>query len=160
MSQIEVVQFGVAPKMPEISRRGFIGGVVALGASLGLGSVEALAAETPVNTFRMHRLSHLPDFSLQEAIYLEEWRRYVKMSPGVNAMLVTDPLVVGRDPKGFLSHYEKPTQHDIDLIATVIQWLGTSCGNAFLYSTEKRCQQEMQERHDPEYKSPLISVMR
>jgi hypothetical protein len=77
---------------------------------------------------------------LAERIYAEEWAKKNTRSSWINHGCTALELIL--TPAGKLPR--PVSQRDATIAATVIQWLGTNCGHAFLQETEQRIEDERQ----------------
>lgn len=85
-------------------------------------------------TFHEARLQHSPS----ERIYLEHWRALNKRSPGVNHGFTYIEHILC--PAGL---WPGPvSRRDAAVAASVVQWLGTNCGMAFLMEAERAVNQQ------------------
>lgn len=82
-----------------------------------------------------------------EAIFLEQWQKLQQRSPHVNGGIGTLEAVLTptrQTDTNVLSWAFRPgyvpivTQRDAEVAATVVQWLGTNCGGAFLAECERQ----------------------
>lgn len=99
---------------------------------------EDKAARTPRERF--HRCIHVN----WEAVFAEEWEETCQPRPGVNFGWGTlqDLMVRQREGDGLLFRGRVPfwiTKRERVIVATVVQWLGTACGFAFLQKCLRRC---------------------
>lgn len=88
-----------------------------------------------------------------ERIYAEMWQKQQERSPGLNdgfglLELILSPLRQDNH-SGFLGHrpyrmVPPVSQRDAQVAATVIQWLGTSCGGSFIRQAERAIEQARQ----------------
>lgn len=84
-----------------------------------------------------------------ERIYFERWCRENERQPGINGGLsLMDHLTIPEDPDGKIG--DRPvgfSERDMMIATTVIQWLGTSCGQGFLIEAEREIK-EVREGRD------------
>lgn len=74
------------------------------------------------------------DWVNRERVFLRHWRKENKRVSGTNGGCGVLELILSEDPNG---HAVDLTQRDATVAATVIQWLGTNCGYAFLHEVER-----------------------
>jgi hypothetical protein len=89
---------------------------------------------------RFHRCVHVN----WEAVFAEEWEETCQPRPGVNFGWGTlqDLMVRQREGDGLFLRGRVPfwiTKRERIIVATVVQWLGTACGFAFLQKCLRRC---------------------
>ena len=103
-------------------------------------------------TLNPERLSHAP-----EEIFFRRWVEKQKAEAGVNGgwgllELLLSPTRIRRDNFIFDTHrpfYVPPiTKRDAEVAATVVQWLGTSCGRCFIEECEREIVKSGKDRHD------------
>ena len=104
--------------------------------------------------------------NLAERIFVDLWRKQQERSPGLNGGYGTLELILqpeaerakaARSMFGGLSqgHVPHVSQRDATVAATVIQWLGTSCGGSFIRDAENRIKQEQAVRQEFSAHYPL-----
>lgn len=85
--------------------------------------------------------------NIAEHLFLKRWIALQKREPGLNhgwglLEMILMPTRFCRDEVRYVGDpppYVPPvSQRDAEVAATVIQWLGTSCGGGFLWETEKQ----------------------
>jgi hypothetical protein len=76
-------------------------------------------------TYHPHRLDD--PINIREKMFYEEWR---KIASNTLAYLLSDEINV--------PDYENLSQRDLEVAATLIQWLGSNCGQAFLRETQAK----------------------
>jgi hypothetical protein len=88
-----------------------------------------------------------------EKIFLQEWQKENKLRPGIDfgyGLLQDLFMIENRDEIGLtntIQHlYIEP--RDRYIVATVIQWLGTNCGRAFLEKCIEKCGYEIIKKSD------------
>jgi hypothetical protein len=86
-------------------------------------------------SYHMHRLEH----GVDERVYLEEWRRQNARQPGINRGFTYIEHILC--PQGQRCP-DSVSQRDAFVAASVIQWLGTNCGSAFIHECERRIKKE------------------
>jgi hypothetical protein len=104
--------------------------------------------DPPMDTLQPERLVSLP-----ERIFVEEWRRENTRHNG--------PLSGGRTLEHILSHekthhplagpqpkLDYVTLRDAQVATSVIQWLGTNCGQSFLWVVNQRINKEREENRE------------
>lgn len=82
-----------------------------------------------------------PTYVNAERLFREHWREENKRRPGVNCGLGSLELLLN-PVLGHEVQCPEITQRDATVAATVIQWLGTSCGNGFLDAVEQEYRKE------------------
>ncbi len=95
-----------------------------------------------------------------EAIYLQHWRKQQETSPHVNngvgtleAILTPTRQTQGDGARMWIgSAYYHPmvSQRDAEVAASVVQWLGTNCGGAFVFECERMVKAAREAVHDYE----------
>lgn len=93
--------------------------------------------------------------SASEAIYLSHWQKQQERKTGWNngyglLELLLSPTRQDREqPWSVFGRKYVPhvSQRDAEVAATVIQWLGTSCGRGFIYECEQQCETAGHARH-------------
>lgn len=79
---------------------------------------------------------------LPEAIVMELWREYQEKSPARNVGISTLEAILSEKPPTFLSPFsgkvDEITDRDIQVAASVIQWLGTHIGLGFMREADRR----------------------
>jgi len=87
-----------------------------------------------------------------ERIFLEMWQEECERKPGINGGrgILEILLTPEKYDNGYTS--TRISQRDAKVAASVIQWLGTSCGMGFLIETEKKIQREEAKYHIDFYK--------
>ncbi len=86
-------------------------------------------------TYDSHRLSD--PIYIKEKIFYEEW---VKGASRTLAFLLSDEINV--------ADYENLSQRDLEVAATLIQWLGSNCGQVFLRETQEKADKAWREIND------------
>lgn len=86
-----------------------------------------------------------------ERIYAEHWKRQNTRSPGLNGgYTLLEHLLCPRerpagesfkDPMTGREIPERVSERDAAVAASVVQWLGTNCGQAFIITAEKEIEQ-------------------
>lgn len=73
-----------------------------------------------------------------EAVFRDHWRKENDRQPGLNSGFGTLELLLNPEiNEGFGSGRVSPiTQRDCTVAATLVQWLGTNCGQAFICEVE------------------------
>lgn len=100
--------------------------------------------EPPHEGFHPKRLTH--EHGDAERIYATEWKRENERSPGINGgytaieHILHPESEMERDAsRGFGQlHPARVTFRDAAVAASVIQWLGTNCGRAFVETCERK----------------------
>lgn len=90
-----------------------------------------------------------------ERIFVEQFRKECVAEPGVNGgwgllelILVPDSTPISGF--GHPQHVPHVSQRDAHVAASVIQWLGTSCGRAFIHTCERKIDAERQGMNEVE----------
>lgn len=89
------------------------------------------------------RLNRMPEF-----VYAKRWKKLNERSPGVNRGFTALEWILARDCKPENRRFNEfafggwqipgvVTQRDAAVAASVIQWLGTNCGQGFLLGAEQ-----------------------
>jgi hypothetical protein len=94
--------------------------------------------------------SHRRSTSVAEDVFAEMWEKKNERKGGINFGLGYLELLLNDPPSsmGIVEDRKKPrpwrdiSQRDAMVAATVIQWLGTNCGGAFL----DECEREIEKR--------------
>lgn len=76
-----------------------------------------------------------------ERVFFERWVHENRRSPGLNGGCGALELIMSSDPN---NHRAPISQRDMDVATAVVQWLGTNCGNAFIWE----CNAEIARRHE------------
>ena len=90
-----------------------------------------------------HRLEH----GLRELVYLDIWRQLNKRSPGLNSGITYLEHILA--PSDTASRYA--TQREAYVAASLVQWLGTNCGQSFLFECERRCKKVLTEKRTKDH---------
>ncbi len=95
---------------------------------------DALARPNPLHeSLQPDRLNRMP-----ERIYAEEWKKHNERKPWLNSGCTYLEWILC--PSG--ERFPPPvSERDAQVAASVIQWLGTNCGLAFVQKCEKQCKQ-------------------
>lgn len=86
--------------------------------------------------------------SIDERVYVREWRQRNQREPGLNGGYGTLELLLAKhyrkDPvcNRSLPIVEHVSQRDMEVATTIIQWLGTNCGSAFVADCERNIAEE------------------
>ena len=85
--------------------------------------------------------------NLEERVYVEEWRKENVRHPGINGGYGTLELLLVKQYRKDLIARHRPvvlhvTQRDMEVAASIVQWLGTNCGLGFLQRCEERIKKE------------------
>lgn len=75
-----------------------------------------------------------PEWTNRERIFLKHWRKDNKGTPGINGGFGILELILSNDINGTPADI---SQRDAQVAATVVQWLGTNCGYAFLHDVNR-----------------------
>jgi hypothetical protein len=80
----------------------------------------------------------------REKAFYEHWRHENEIRPGINSGhgILQDLFIETDEPLKLLSRRHKVreiTKQDRELVATVIQWLGSNCGMSFLMDALRDC---------------------
>lgn len=110
------------------------------------------------------RIRHLPGFNEvrrsrldvsgwtnMERVFLRHWREENKRKPGLNGGNGLLELLLSEVPN---SGGVDICQRDATVAATVIQWLGTNCGQGFLHGVRKEYEEIDKKRNARNYKLP------
>lgn len=84
-----------------------------------------------------HRITENP----REAAFAEQWQKDNFPRAGVNYGhgALQDMFITEGEPFRTRTIVEEITNRDRRIVATVIQWLGTNCGMAFLSASLEKC---------------------
>jgi hypothetical protein len=80
-----------------------------------------------------------------ERLYVERFRAECESKPGVNGGFGLLELILQPEGSKTVPHV---SQRDATVAASVIQWLGTNCGRAFIDAVERLIKVEQRERQD------------
>jgi hypothetical protein len=95
-----------------------------------------------------------------ERAFVQEWKKINQRVRWLNGGYGSLELILNKEPssntaRGIIPKQVSPvTQRDADVATAVIQWLGTSCGDAFLRDCHKRIEKlrvAEQKRFDKKY---------
>lgn len=105
-------------------------------------------ARPTVTTLHPERLTNLP-----ERIYFEQAQRMAEEHPALNGGYSDLELILNPD----LSNRPKEvfSKRDTEVFGTVIQWLGTNCGRAFIDKCERMIRDEEAERREWNCGNPI-----
>lgn len=88
-----------------------------------------------------------------ERIYHDRWVKYNERHSGVNSGNRALELILCPTD----AHPSRPTQRDAEVATSVIQWLGTNCGNGFMRMCEEQITRELAERRELDYLSDRLT---
>ena len=92
-----------------------------------------------VATYNIHRCRGLDGRTNPERIFLKRWRSENKSRQAFNGGAGVLELILSEDSNDYAADL---TQRDATVAATVIQWLGTNCGRAFLHECEREIERQ------------------
>lgn len=80
-------------------------------------------------------LHHGRQVNQPERLFIQHWQTLNRRDPAVNNGYTALELIL--HPEGQAMPARRVSQRDAEVAASVIQWLGTSCGKAFLSTVER-----------------------
>lgn len=87
--------------------------------------------------FELEHESYSPErlkYGVEERVFLERWKKRNRRVPGINRGYTLLEHILCKGDQAFP---EQVSQRDAYVAASVIQWLGTNCGKAFLADCEE-----------------------
>lgn len=84
---------------------------------------------------------------MPERVFAEEWKKENERQSAINFGYIALELILNckpltQGPPNWQPPIDQITQRDATVAASVIQWLGTNCGEAFLFRCEHRITRE------------------
>ncbi len=101
-------------------------------------AIERILRVTEPNLETMHP-ERMRGRSMTEKIYVETWREENERRPWRNHGNITIEAILNPDldkPPG------RVTPHDMRVVTTFVQWLGTNCGQSFLDRCERKIEED------------------
>lgn len=103
-------------------------------------------SESQSHLFELDHNSYSPErlrFSAEEAVYLDKWQEENRRKAGINSgYTLLEHILCSKEqnPPAIVS------QRDAYVAASVIQWLGTNCGLAFMRECEEKIKEVKRNR--------------
>jgi hypothetical protein len=84
------------------------------------------------HSYSIHRI--LSSVNVKERVYYDEW---IKIASNTLAYLLSDKI---NEPD-----YENLSQRDLEVAASLMQWLGSNCGQYFIEQTQAKADEAWRE---------------
>ena len=87
------------------------------------------------NSLQMNRLKSV--YGVGERIYAKQWKKSNERHPAINSGFTSLEWILAPN-----AEWPAPvSDRDAEVAASVIQWLGTNCGMAFMWECERKIEQ-------------------